>query len=77
VVLARLRETRSRWALHRASPAVHLPFHMSNDPWFETLRDTRAFNEIVALTREKQTTARAAFVALKGDDLLQVAAIPF
>ena len=50
------------------------PFHMSADPWFETLRESREFNEILALAREKQMTARAAFVALHGDELLQGAA---
>ena len=75
-MLARLRE--DAFALELLRRAVTggfaCPFHLSADPWFEALRENREFNEILALAREQQMTARAAFVALHGDELLQASA---
>jgi hypothetical protein len=75
-MLARLRE--DAFALEVLRRAVTggyaCPFHMSADPWFEGLRENREFNQILALAREQQITARAAFVAHHGDELLQVSA---
>jgi hypothetical protein len=36
------------------------------DPWFEPVRDTREFNEILAPSLEKQLRARSAFASLHG-----------
>lgn len=75
-MLARLRE--DAFALELLRRAVTggyaCPFHMSADPWFDALRENREFNLILAGAREQQMTARAAFVAHHGDELLQLAA---
>ena len=74
-MLARLRE--DAFALEMLRQAVAgftCPFHMSADPWFDGLRDGAEFKELLALAREKEMTARAAFVALHGDELLQLPA---
>jgi DNA-binding winged helix-turn-helix (wHTH) protein/TolB-like protein len=76
-MLARLRE--DAFALELLRRAViggfACPFHMSADPWFEALREAREFNEILALAQDKEATARAAFLAFHGDELLQVPAM--
>jgi DNA-binding winged helix-turn-helix (wHTH) protein/tetratricopeptide (TPR) repeat protein len=75
-MLARVRE--DDFALELLRRAVTggfaCPLHMSADPWFDPLREGRAFGEILSLARDRQTTARAAFVALRGDELIQVGA---
>jgi hypothetical protein len=73
-MLARLREDAFALELLRraVTSGFACPFHMSADPWFEGLREGREFNQILALAQEKQAGARAAFIALRGDELLQV-----
>jgi eukaryotic-like serine/threonine-protein kinase len=75
-LLARLLEDAFALELLRRAVAggFACPFHMSADPWFEALRESREFNEILALAQDKQATAGAAFLAFHGDELLQVPA---
>ena len=71
-ILARLHE--DAFALQLLQRAVSggftCPFHLSTDPWFEGIRPAREFTDLLVLAQEKQTMARAALVALRGDQLL-------
>jgi eukaryotic-like serine/threonine-protein kinase len=48
------------------------PFHLSSDPAFEPLRGRPEFENTLALARQKQASAHAAFAALRGYELLEM-----
>jgi DNA-binding winged helix-turn-helix (wHTH) protein/tetratricopeptide (TPR) repeat protein len=73
-MLARLRhEAGALTMLRRAvEQGFVCPFHMSADPWFEPLRGRDEFQETLALARQKQAGAQAAFAALRGYEILGI-----
>lgn len=71
-MLARLREDdRAIVLLERAvEGGFAAPFHLSGDPWFAPIRGSAGFARILAAARDREMTARSAFVALDGPALL-------